>query len=83
MTETVANIAPGAFDECDAPILSAPKDSYVQRYAEENGLEREELWAVITPGFTPELKALADYVTTDVDKDGIYNACLALGLFDA
>jgi hydroxymethylpyrimidine pyrophosphatase-like HAD family hydrolase len=28
-----------------------------------------------------ELKACADYVTTDVDKDGIYNACVALGLF--
>lgn len=29
-----------------------------------------------------ELKARADYITTDVDKDGIYNACVALGLFD-
>lgn len=29
----------------------------------------------------PELKMKADYVTTDVDKDGIYNACKALGLF--
>ena len=28
-----------------------------------------------------ELKQRADYVTTDVDKDGIYNACVALGLF--
>ena len=28
----------------------------------------------------PELKARADYVTTDVDKDGIWNACVALGL---
>ena len=29
----------------------------------------------------PELKAKADYVTTDVDKDGIYNACVHLCLF--
>ena len=28
-----------------------------------------------------ELKARADFVTTDVDKDGIYNACVQLGLF--
>lgn len=28
-----------------------------------------------------ELKAVADYITTDVDKDGIYNACVALNLF--
>jgi hydroxymethylpyrimidine pyrophosphatase-like HAD family hydrolase len=28
-----------------------------------------------------ELKARADYVTTDVENDGIYNACKALGLF--
>lgn len=27
------------------------------------------------------LKERADYVTTDVDKDGIYNACVALSLF--
>ena len=29
-----------------------------------------------------ELKAKADYVTTDVEEDGIYNACKALGLFE-
>ena len=41
-------------------------------------------WTKVAMGnAAPELKALADYVTTDVDKDGIYNACLALGLFDA
>ena len=28
-----------------------------------------------------ELKARADYITTDVDKDGIWNACKKLGLF--
>jgi len=31
----------------------------------------------------PELKARADLITTDVDKDGIWNACVKLGLFDA
>ena len=30
-----------------------------------------------------ELKARADLITTDVDKDGIWNACVKLGLFDA
>ena len=30
----------------------------------------------------PELKAKADIITDDVDKDGIFNACLKLGLFD-
>lgn len=29
----------------------------------------------------PELKAAADYVTTDIDQDGIWNACMALGMF--
>lgn len=28
-----------------------------------------------------ELKECADYITTDVDKDGIWNACIALNLF--
>jgi hydroxymethylpyrimidine pyrophosphatase-like HAD family hydrolase len=27
-----------------------------------------------------ELKACADLITTDVDKDGIWNACKSLGL---
>ena len=30
----------------------------------------------------PELKAKADIVTTAVDEDGIWNACLELGLFE-
>ena len=30
----------------------------------------------------PELKERADYITTDVDKDGIYNACVALSLIE-
>ena len=29
-----------------------------------------------------EVKQKADYVTTPVDRDGIYNACVALGLFE-
>ena len=29
-----------------------------------------------------ELKAKADFVTTDVDKDGIWNACVYLGLIN-
>ena len=38
-------------------------------------------WTRVAMGnAVPELKARADYITTDVDDDGIWNACLALGL---
>ena len=33
---------------------------FIREYVEENRLEREELWAVITPGFTDDLKALVE-----------------------
>ncbi len=33
---------------------------FMKEYVEANGLEREELWAVITPGFTDDLKALVE-----------------------
>ena len=29
----------------------------------------------------PELKARADLITTNVEDNGIYNACVTLGLF--
>ena len=39
-------------------------------------------WTKVAMGnASPELKAKADYITSDVDKDGIYHACAALGLF--
>ena len=39
-------------------------------------------WTKVAMGNAiPELKELADYVTDDVDKNGIYNACEKLGLF--
>ena len=39
-------------------------------------------WTKVAMGNAiPELKELADYVTDDVDKNGIYNACKKLGLF--
>lgn len=39
-------------------------------------------WTKVAMGNAiPELKELADYVTTDVADDGIYNACEHLGLF--
>ena len=39
-------------------------------------------WTKVAMGNAiPELKERADYITTDVDKDGIYNACVALNLF--
>jgi hydroxymethylpyrimidine pyrophosphatase-like HAD family hydrolase len=31
---------------------------------------------------TERLKKKADLVTTSVEKDGIYNACVELGLFE-
>ena len=40
-------------------------------------------WTKVAMGNAiPELKAAADYVATDVEEDGIYNACEALGLFE-
>ncbi len=39
-------------------------------------------WTKVAMGNAiPKLKELADYITTDVSKNGIYNACKALGLF--
>ena len=39
-------------------------------------------WVKVAMGNAcPELKACADYVTTDVDDDGIWNACKELQLF--
>ena len=41
-------------------------------------------WTNVAMGnAVPELKQKADLVTTDVDKDGIYNACVSLGLIPA
>ena len=40
-------------------------------------------WTCVAMGNAcDELKAKADYVTTRAEEDGIYNACLALGLFE-
>lgn len=40
-------------------------------------------WTKVAMGNAiPELKERADYITTDVDKDGIYNACVALSLIE-
>lgn len=40
-------------------------------------------WTCVAMGNAcPELKERADLVTTDVDRDGIWNACEALSLFD-
>lgn len=41
-----------------------------------------DVWTKVAMGNAcDELKACADLVTTDVDKDGIWNACKELGLF--
>jgi hydroxymethylpyrimidine pyrophosphatase-like HAD family hydrolase len=42
----------------------------------------DEWYKVAMGNACEELKARADYITTDVDKDGIWNACKELGLFD-
>lgn len=40
-----------------------------------------DVWTKVAMGNAcEELKQRADYITTDVDKDGIWNACKALGL---
>lgn len=40
-------------------------------------------WVKVAMGNAiPELKAKADYITDDVDQDGIYNICEKLGLFE-
>ena len=39
-------------------------------------------WTKVAMGNAcPEIKELADFITYDVDKDGIYHACEVLGLF--
>ena len=40
---------------------------------------RKEWMSVAMGNGKPELKALARYITTDADKDGIYNACRHFG----
>lgn len=39
---------------------------FIREYVEANGLEREELWAVITPGFTEDLRALVEETAVDL-----------------
>lgn len=65
-------------------------DSYHADYADaivfgdaKNDLSMfSKAWTNVAMGnAVPELKAQADYVTDAVDKDGIYNACRALGLW--
>ena len=52
MTENVARIESGAFEDCDAPILCAPKDSYVEQYAKENNLTFEPYAAPVKTKYT-------------------------------
>ena len=44
-------------------------------------IDVNEWYKVAMGNACAELKARADYITTDVDKDGIWNACKELGLF--
>ena len=52
MTKNVARIESGAFEDCDAPILCAPKDSYVEQYAKENNLTFEPYAAPVETEYT-------------------------------
>ena len=43
----------------------------------------QDSWTKVAMGnATPRLKEKADLITTDVDDDGIWNACVRLGLFE-
>ena len=52
MTKNVARIESGAFKDCNAPILCAPKDSYVEQYAKENNLTFEPYAAPVKTKYT-------------------------------
>ena len=61
---------------------AAPRDAVVFGDSRNDLSMFTDEWTKVAMGnAVPELKAIADYVTTDVGQDGIYNACLALGLF--
>lgn len=40
--------------------------AFMKEYVEENGLERELLWAVVTPGFTEDLKQVVRGAAEDL-----------------
>ena len=50
------------------------KDSFIK------GQEEKENLNLIMNSIENLPKEIADYVTDDIDKDGIYNACVHLGL---
>lgn len=43
---------------------------------------KQAAYSVAMGNAEEELKEIADYVTNDIDEDGIYNACRYLGLFN-
>ena len=56
------------------------------KVGEYKGVKADEMEAVVTKAeigdvIVEELKAAADYVTTDIGDDGIWNACVHFGLF--
>ena len=67
----------------NADMGVAPYDAVVFGDASNDlSMFTDDGWIKVAMGNAiPELKAKADYVTTDVDKDDIYNACVHLSLF--
>ncbi|MFD1419093.1 HAD family hydrolase [Companilactobacillus keshanensis] len=88
-------VAPGVFDITMEnsnkavgidKILSAMKIRVGETLAfgdEENDIEMFEKagYTIAMGNGIPQIKKLADFVTTDVNDDGIWNACIALKLF--
>ena len=66
-------------------ILDAPLEDVIVFGDGTNDLEMfQPQWTSVAMGNAiPELKERADLVTSDVNDNGIYNACVTLGLIDA
>lgn len=64
--------------------LGAPYEDVIVFGDNNNDLSMfvDDWYKVAMGNATADLKAKADYITDDVDKDGIYKACEHLGLFE-
>lgn len=66
-------------------LATGRSEAMSRAYMEECGIRNmvsDGGWIRVAMGnASDELKSKADLITTDVDKDGIWNACVELGLF--
>ena len=64
--------------------LKIPRDMAIAFGDEENDIDMFSAvgFSVCMGNGNERLKEIASYITDDVDKDGIYNACVKLGLID-